>query len=373
MRRLLFFTILLTSIVGYSQDSAYISQQYDNYNMLPGNAPEVWEDGMRTSGEKGTYEWWYFDARLDDGSTMVVVFFTKPFVDINKDLKPFITIEIDRPDGTTLKRKYDGDTFKASTESCHVQIDNNYIKGNLKNYEMHVEIEDIKIDAQLQRTTESWRPNTGHLKYGRDDFFAWVVAVPTGDLSVDITTSEGQKTLTGTCYHDHNWGNKPLPKLINHWYWSRAKIGPYNVIASEMISEEDYNHQSITVFNLSKDGKTIADDGSQVKLYRTLGKKHPIYEKPISDDILFVYDNPQDEYRYEYALHREENILELDLLESAVPQKLKYVLAKAITGFDGAYFRMTGEVELKVYKNGTLLETHTSTDAVWELMYFGKP
>jgi hypothetical protein len=36
-----------------------------------------WEDGARTDGSAGTYEWWYFDARLDDGTKLVVVFFTK--------------------------------------------------------------------------------------------------------------------------------------------------------------------------------------------------------------------------------------------------------------------------------------------------------
>src|SRR3954462_13311559 len=39
------------------------------------------EDGMRTTGEKDSYEWWYFDAHLDDGSSLVVVFYTKPFIE----------------------------------------------------------------------------------------------------------------------------------------------------------------------------------------------------------------------------------------------------------------------------------------------------
>ena len=31
------------------------------------------EDGQRIGTEKGRYEWWYFDAHLDDGATVVLV------------------------------------------------------------------------------------------------------------------------------------------------------------------------------------------------------------------------------------------------------------------------------------------------------------
>jgi hypothetical protein len=37
-----------------------------------------WEDGTRTNaGERGTYEWWYFDSHLEDGTALVLVFYTK--------------------------------------------------------------------------------------------------------------------------------------------------------------------------------------------------------------------------------------------------------------------------------------------------------
>jgi hypothetical protein len=57
-----------------SQNLVELSNDYDKYNLNESNTPEKWEDGIRTSGEKGTYEWWYFDAHLDDGSTVVIVF-----------------------------------------------------------------------------------------------------------------------------------------------------------------------------------------------------------------------------------------------------------------------------------------------------------
>jgi predicted secreted hydrolase len=28
----------------------------------------AWEDGLRTDTKPGSYEWWYFDAHLEDGA-----------------------------------------------------------------------------------------------------------------------------------------------------------------------------------------------------------------------------------------------------------------------------------------------------------------
>ena len=52
-------------------------RDYERLGLIPGvNQP--WEDGLRTAAADGTFEWWYFDAHLDDGSTVTVEFHTKP-------------------------------------------------------------------------------------------------------------------------------------------------------------------------------------------------------------------------------------------------------------------------------------------------------
>ena len=58
---------------------------------------EAFEDGMRTEGGPGGYEWWYFDSHLHDGSSLVIVFYTKPQLNPDGELAPFATLELDRP------------------------------------------------------------------------------------------------------------------------------------------------------------------------------------------------------------------------------------------------------------------------------------
>ena len=39
---------------------------------------QVFEDGLRTEAKSGSYEWWYFDSKYADGSSLVIVFYVMP-------------------------------------------------------------------------------------------------------------------------------------------------------------------------------------------------------------------------------------------------------------------------------------------------------
>jgi len=51
---------------------------------------EPWEDGWRTAQEAISFEWWYFDAQFEDGSTLVVAWGTRDFNDTSGPLKPYL-------------------------------------------------------------------------------------------------------------------------------------------------------------------------------------------------------------------------------------------------------------------------------------------
>jgi len=62
-----------------------------------------WEDASAPAGGGGTYEWWYFDAVLDDGSTLVINFMAKDFRDSKGVNQPATRLSpsTDRPDAPT--------------------------------------------------------------------------------------------------------------------------------------------------------------------------------------------------------------------------------------------------------------------------------
>ena len=55
-------------------DSQEIFDEFIQPDQL-GDTVQLWEDGARTDDSKNQFEWWYFDAELDDGSLVVAYFY----------------------------------------------------------------------------------------------------------------------------------------------------------------------------------------------------------------------------------------------------------------------------------------------------------
>jgi hypothetical protein len=332
------------------------------------------EDGMRTTGEKNTYEWWYFDTHLDDGSSLVVVFYTKSFIDgVGKGLAPFVSVELDRPDGShhQWEAKCDPADFHASTDTCDVAIGPNTFRnvewGEPVKYQIHVEEGPLRLDVDLVGQVPPWRPGTGYVYFGDQDehYFAWLPSVPQGKVVVDLTLDGAHETLTGVGYHDHNWGDVSMMKLINHWYWGRAQAGPYSIVASYITAEAQYGDTAIPIFMLAKDGVIIADDPAKVHFSLIDEQLDEHTGKPYAQVVSYAYEDGAE--RYVIHFQRESTIVDERMVDRITG--VKHLLAK-ITRFDGAYLRFTGQVELEHFVNGQSVEK-VADPGIWELMWFG--
>jgi hypothetical protein len=329
-----------------------------------------WEDGARTDGGAGTYEWWYFDAHLDDGAKVVVVFYTKNFTDIGKPLAPMIRIDLDLPDGTSFNKsaQFRPEQFSASDERCNVRIGANSFSGDLHTYSITATVEEIEVEISLTGEVAAWRPQTGHWYFGAQDEheFNWLPAVPQGKVDVTYSVAGTRSSTSGVGYHDHNWGNAPINSLINNWYWARGQAGPYTTVASYVTAEEKYGGVGLPIFLLAEDGRVIGDDSSKVTFERLGTYPDPATGKPVANVTRYTYVDGDDTYTITFTRHR-------DLAISKLIDELGGVrkLAARLVRFDGAYLRFTGELRVEHQHGGKVVDSYAD-NALWELMYLGR-
>jgi predicted secreted hydrolase len=233
---------------------------------------EIWEDGYRTADETDAFEWWYFDAQFDDGSTAVITFSTKPHTKPKGPLSPVVLLLYRSPDGERESNapKFAPDQLSASTDGCDVRIGPNWVKGDLDDYELHVETESMSVDLAMHRQAPSWRPGAAvtYFNSSKTKYFAWVVPIPYGTVEGTITLGGKSIAVQGTVYHDHNWGNAAMGNMLDHWYWGRAHVGDFSLIFAQMVTIKIFGLGGIKlpVFFLSKGDKILTDDGLPLTL-----------------------------------------------------------------------------------------------------------
>ena len=227
-------------------ERVFLAKDYSYYESLGlSKEIEIWEDGLRTSGDRNSYEWWYFDAEYTNGCKFVVIFYTKDRFDVKGSGKPTATLDVTLPNGQTICRTISENTkmIDASKESCYVKIGDSFIKYENGSYHVHFKDELVQYDCVMKSDLSMYRPKTGYTFFGEDEklYFAWLVAQPSAKVSGYVKVGGLSLELEGNGYHDHNWGNVEMNKIINHWYWCRAKVGPYTIIANDIIAEQKYD------------------------------------------------------------------------------------------------------------------------------------
>jgi hypothetical protein len=247
-----------------------------------------------------------------------------------------------------------------------VRMGENRFAGDLHRYRIQATAEEISVDATLTGEVPPWRPSTGYMLFGADRplEFAWLPAVPQGAVTVTYSIDGEQHETTGVGYHDHNWGNVGLMKVVHDWYWARGQAGPYSVIASYITAAERYGYEPIPIFMLARDNVLVGDDPDKVTFEREGVYTDRKTGKPVAATTRYTYQDGQD--RYVVSFTRTHDLSADRMIESV--KGVKRIAAK-LAHFDGAYLRFVGEIDISRYRGADLVETYED-DAIWELMYF---
>ena len=331
---------------------------------------QAWEDGARTDDRPGTYEWWYFDAHLEDGSKLVVVFMDKDLSTPQKPLDPTILLNLDLADSRRFEKvvKFDPAAWTSAKDRADVRIGDNRFTGDLHTYRITATVDEIAVDITLEGEVPAWRPETGYMLFGADRKreFSWLPSVPQGKVTATYCIGDERHETIGTGYHDHNWGNVGLMEVIHDWYWARGQAGPYSVIASYITANEKYDYTPIPIFMLARDGVLIGDDPSQLTFEAFGPFTDSVTGKPVANVTRYTYGTDGERYVVTFTRHR-------DLARNLLVERLPWIkrVAAQMVRFDGAYLRFAGEVRVEHYQGAEIVDQYVTEDAIWELMYFG--
>jgi hypothetical protein len=251
----------------------------------------IWEDGRRTPKSADTFEWWYFDGLLDDGTVVVVWFGDNWFFGSHNRA---VTMELTPPGKPTRRvmRTFE-EPGSFSSESADIKIGPHQFKGDLDTYSIHVDSAEtggVGCELTLRRRVASYRPATGYIEAGRQ-FFAWLVPVPEGAVTGTLTADGVTWEVTGSGYHDHNWGNISPAKLFDSWWWGRGRSGEHTIIASEIHGKSAVGSTNIPLFFIGDEHQVEVNAfGSDVSTIKGDLVRHPdsSHKRPIGSGISFI-------------------------------------------------------------------------------------
>jgi hypothetical protein len=209
------------------------------------------DDAFHGRGELPFIEWWYFDAKLDNGYTLTV-----GVQILNILAKGIVTIRLTIYDqGSVVLKNFEKHSFRdlfTSSETPSVAIaGKQLIVGTYDTlsdcfvYDVTVNTSDGGVALHFVGCTKGWKrqQQTGDW---------WAVVLPRANVTGTITIGDLKMNVTGTGYHDHNWGIGPRTVFRFGWFWGTCSSSNYSVTWAE-VSTTRYTGNPIIVVN-KKDG-----------------------------------------------------------------------------------------------------------------------
>ncbi|MDO5861880.1 MAG: hypothetical protein Q4Q58_03695 [Thermoplasmata archaeon] len=331
---------------------------------------EKWEDGIRIDPVRMTWEWWYFDFMMDDGTKAVIQFFSKSGGSMYKSgYHPTFTIDVTMPDGTEHRREPSFPESEAtwSREMCDVRYGPHGFAGDLEDYSVFVDpIDGLGADLHLHSLSRPYRPGSAYISFGEDDrWYTWLCAVPKGEVTGTLTVEGREIPVHGFGYHDHQWGNVNFLKEWNHWVWARQNFGDYSLLVFDMVSNGKTGFSRFPLMFLQDaEGNLVMENTRGVEC-EVLGEYHDENSgKDYPKGFRYVFENGG--ARLEYTLEMN-GILECNGKGSLSASRRALM---AVARIDPAYTRYSATGRMRLTVDGK--EVVREGELIYEFMYPGK-
>lgn len=306
--------------------------------------------------KRGNCEWWYFDARLENGYTVVVFFRAKH----ERTGKTGVEVVIYNPNNEKIQQiyNYPRNDFTASLQKAEVKIGNNYIHVDNSNekfpsYEVFLDEENYGVHLNFQATIQGWMPGKGYTQFGNLGIFGWVVPMPRAKVSGKIRINDQTMSVEGLGYHDHNWIDFNLIRCVEYWMWGRMYSENFTLIYAYIKCNQKWNKYPIKVLMLANNTNILESTG----------------EFELSQQNFDFYKKIQRDYPKQLLFQlSDNNVVKLNVQEIIDSDNLLFELnpvvrfiAKNIIKVNPSYFRFFSKFEMNLNLEGKKFEEKGTT------------
>jgi len=311
------------------------------------------EDAMHIAfpvkDRENEFEWWYFDAALDNGDHLVVMYSTN---DTRlKPRRPSVRTNIYEANGNEIweLKEYKETEVSLSYDKCDTHLGEEYCIDKGGYYEFYTNINGNGAKLKLYPENPHWSRPAGK------NIMGWTVAVPQGRVEGVIIKNGIETKVKGTGYHDHNWGFKPMGNIFKNWYWGKVHTEDISIDYSVMVLKFGKILLG-TALITDKDG-VIFEPSILSSLFKLKSKLNKISKDP---DMGFEYAN-------EIVIKLKDKNFKMDLKievdHMVMKEKAKF------TPSESAY-RYIGKETMTITRDG--VEKTYNTKSLHEIVFLEK-
>ena len=218
------------------------------------------------------FEWWYFDAALDNGDHLVVMYSTN---DTRlKPRRPSVRTNIYEANGNEIweLKEYRESEVSLCYDRCDATFGEEYCIDKGGYFEFYTNINGNGAKLKLFPENPHWSRPAGK------NLMGWTVAVPQGRVEGVILKNGIETQVNGSGYHDHNWGSKPMSAIFKSWYWGKVHTEDVSIDYAVMMPK--IGKKPFTTILVTDKSGAIFEPKISSSLFKVKTRLSNIYKEP---------------------------------------------------------------------------------------------
>lgn len=203
------------------------------------------DDGAHPSAEGAYFEWWYYDANFEDGTSATVALYASLMFVGDRSPGVLVNLLDAQGQGRTSYQRLGPEALKlggpgeisVAESSARPQPDGSVrVVASGKN----ADGVPLAVDLTFTPTMPGFKHGTGEVRFDGKVALGWVVPMPRANVAGKVSVGGVERAVRGAGYHDHNWGELNLLDTMGYWYWGRLTSPETTVVYASVHFREKF-------------------------------------------------------------------------------------------------------------------------------------